>query len=310
MSSVILVAGLDSRSLILEASVLLRGDHRIEDGLTGRAMLQRLAEGRGSLAVLGPDLPDLSLPELVRRIRASPATRHVSILALVPQAEPTELDTEAAQAGANAVLRRPLERARLDSWLSKLLAVPRRVETRVAVTGRVVGTPRSEARGHFVGVTVNLSINGLLLACPMKLTDHPDMDLEMELPQSLRLKALGRVVRDAPEVAWPYLGYGIEFLYVPDESLENLGKLLQKGIVISGASRANGDLGIHSTLRREGWIFEILEPVPHERGWHVEIHRAPRESWRPGDAGPFYVVEGATPKDAIAQARAFVLSLG
>jgi hypothetical protein len=136
------------------------------------------------------------------------------------------------------------------------------------------------------------------------------MDLEMDLPQSLRLKALGRVVRDAPEVAWPYLGYGVEFLYVPDESLENLGKLLQGGIGSPRQGRSNGDLRIHSTLRREGWIFEILEPVPHDNGWHVEIHRAPREGWRPGNGGPFYVVEGATPKDAIAQARAFVLSLG
>jgi CheY-like chemotaxis protein len=306
MPFVILVAGLDGRSLLLEASVLQREDHKIEESLSGRALLQRLAEGGGTLAVLGPELPDITLPELVRKIRASPVTRRVSVLALVPTSEPLELDAETAQAGANAVLRRPLDHSHLDAWLSKLLSVPRRVEARVAVSGRVVGTPRSEAAGHFVGLSLNLSINGMLLASPVRLLGHPDVDLEMDLPPSLRLKALGRVVREAPEVGWPYLGYGVEFLYVPEESLGTLMRLL------SGSPRhsADADFGIHSTLRRDAWIFEILQPVPQENGWEVEIRRCPRETWRPGSAGPFYVVEGPTAQDAIAQARAFVLGLG
>jgi CheY-like chemotaxis protein len=308
MPFVILVAGLDGRSLLLEASVLQRGDHVIEESLSGRSLLQRLSEGGGSLAVLGSELPDLTLPELVRRIRASPATRRVSILALVPTSEPAELDAETVQAGANAVLRRPLDRSHLDVWLSKLLSVPRRVEARMAVTGQVVGTPRSEVGGHFVGLSLNLSVNGMLLASPVRLIGRPDVDLELDLPPSLRLKALGRVVRDAPEVGWPYLGYGVEFLYIPEESLGVLMRLLSRGASPSGLGDA--DFGIHSTLRREAWIFEILQPVAQPNGWHVEIHRSPRETWRPGGAGPFYVVEGATAQEAIAQARAFVLRLG
>src|SRR5207244_12320930 len=57
--------------------------------------------------------------------------------------------------------------------------------------------------------------------------------------------------------------------------------------------------GIHSTVRREAWVYEILEPVRRDETWHAEIRRAPREAWRPGEAGPFYVVEGASPEKAL-----------
>jgi CheY-like chemotaxis protein len=308
MTFVIFAAGLDGRSLLLEASVLQRDDHKIEELLSGRGLIDRIAQGGGNLAVLGSELPDMGLPDLVRRIRSSPLTRKISILALVPTTEPLAIDTATLQAGANAVLRRPLDRAHLDNWLSKLLVVPKRVDARISVSGRVVGTPR-DAVGHFVGLTLNLSANGMLLASPVRLIGQPDVDLEMEIPPALRLKALGRVVREAAEVQWPYLGYGVEFLYIPQESLRTLISLVTVAPLPARKSR-DGDFGIHSTVRRDAWIFEILQPVPHGEGYHVEIHRAPRESWRPGNAGPFYVVEGETAQAAIAQARAFVQGLG
>jgi CheY-like chemotaxis protein len=310
MSFAILVAGLDGRSLLLEASVLQRENHRIEELLSGRGLIERIAAGGGSLAVIGSDLPDFTIPELVRKIRTTPNTRRISILALVPTSEPTEIDTETLFAGANAVLRRPLDRPHLDSWLSKLLSVPRRVEARVSVSGRVVGTPRPDQGGHFVGLSLNVSSNGMLLASPIRLTGQPDVDLELDLPPTFRLKALGRVVREAAEVQWPYLGYGVEFLYIPEPSLSVLTRLISQEGLIPQRRAKDGDFGIHSTLRRETWIFEILQPVPHGAGFHVEIHRSHRDFWRPGQAGPFYVVEGPTAQDAIAQARAFVLGLG
>jgi CheY-like chemotaxis protein len=311
MTFVILVAGLDGRSLLLEASVLQRETHRIEELLSGRGLLERIAQGGSQLAVIGVDLPDFTIPDLVRRIRAGPTTRRISILALVPTSEPTELDTETLFAGANAVLRRPLDRPHLDTWLSKLLEVPRRVEARVPVAGRVVGSPRSEGAGHFVGLSLNVSSNGMLLASPVRLVGHPDVDLELDLPPAFRLKALGRVVREAGEVQWPYLGYGVEFLYVPEESLSGLLRIISsEGLPAQAARSPAPRFGIHSTLRRDPWIFEILQPVAHGEGYHVEIHRSPRELWRPGQAGPFYVVEAATPQEAIALARAFVMTLG
>jgi CheY-like chemotaxis protein len=305
----ILVAGLDGRSLLIEAPVLQREGHAVAEHATARGLIEAIARDGARLAVLGPRLADLDLAEAVARIRATPATRHVSILALVPAGEPSELDGAAVRAGANAVLRRPLEQLRLESWIAKLLAVPRRIEARVPVHGHVVGTPKVVSAAHFFGLTRNISVHGMLLASPVSLADRPDLELELSIAEAgVPLKALGRVVREAPEVAWPYLGYGVEFLYVPDESLAAISSLVASGVAALRAAAAAEDRshGIRVTLRREGWVYELLEPEAAGAAWQVEIRRAPQDLWRPGQGGPFYVVEGVSPEEALEKARDFV----
>jgi hypothetical protein len=183
------------------------------------------------------------------------------------------------------------------------------VVARVPVSGQVVASSRHVGGAHFCGLTHNLSVNGMLLASPLRLSDAPDLDLEFVLPGvRARLRALGRVVREAPEVAWPFRGYGVEFLFVPEESHTTLA------LVVSGALRpAPGDIalpdpnhGIHSTVSSHDWVYEIREPVEGEQGWEAEIRRAPRESWRPGRAGPYFVVAAASPAIALREAREFV----
>jgi CheY-like chemotaxis protein len=307
MSAPILVAGLDSRSLLLEAPVLLR-DHALLAGrASARELLDGLAREGGRLVVLGPVLPDIALPEAIRRIRSLPATRRVSILILLPADEPPGAEQEVVEAGANAVLRRPLDRVELEHWITKLLHVPRRVEARMPVHGQVVGTPRGVQSGHFYGLSRNLSINGMLLASPVRLADAPDLDLELQLAEpALRVRALGRVVRDAIEVGWPYLGYGVEFLFVPPDSLTALASLVgTRTPPIVTRVVAPRPL-IRATIRLGPWIYEIVEPAPYESGFLVEIRRAPREGWRPGLSGPFYVVEGPSEEAALRAAREFV----
>lgn len=309
MPTPLLVAGLDARSLLLEAPVLQRDQDLIVQEEWARELLPRIARTGARLVVLGPRLPDLELTEAIRRIRSSPVTRRVSILVLVPAADPPGVEEAALEAGANAALRRPLDRGELESWITKLLVVPRRIDTRIPVQGQVVGTPRP-ASVHFYGLTRNVSLNGMLLASPVKLEEAPDLDLEFSVtgvPHLLR--ALGRVVREAPEVAWPYLGYGVEFLFMPPESQEMLGALVGRRLPLFPYAR---DLshGIHSTVRRDEWVYEILDPVPRDTGWQAEIRRATRVGWRPGIAGPFFVVEAGSPEGALRAARDFLVRYG
>jgi CheY-like chemotaxis protein len=301
------VAGLDGRSLMLEASVLRREGHVVEESPTGRALLEALAGSGGGLVVLGPRLPDLSLTDAIHRIRKGTGTRHVSVLALIPQGEPPEVDAQAVAAGANAVLRRPLERARLESWVAKLLAVPRRVRTRVPVQGQVVGTPRTGSAGHFVGLARNVSVNGILLASPVPLAEGSDVELELTLPGLVPMKALGRIVRGAKEIAWPYLGYGIEFLYLAPEHLDGIVELVHReNMPLAPTPKPEDGSDIRWTIRREAWVYEVLAPMAQGESWHVEIRRGARDGWRPGATGPFYVVEGASPEAALAAAKEFV----
>jgi CheY-like chemotaxis protein len=305
MATPLLVAGLDARSLLLEAPVLQREQDLILQEEWARELLPRIARTRARLVVLGPRLPDLELNEAIRRIRSSPATRRVSILVLVPAADPPGVEAAALEAGANAALRRPLERGALEGWIAKLLAVPRRIETRIPVQGQVVGTPRPAAL-HFCGLTRNVSLNGMLLASPVKLESALDLDLEFSVTGvSHLLRALGRVVREAPEVGWPYLGYGVEFLFMPPESQEVLGALVGRRLPLF-SSKQQLSHGIHSTVRRDDWVYEILEPVARDTGWQAEIRRATRVGWRPGVAGPFFVVEAGSPEGALRAARDFL----
>lgn len=304
MPSRLLVAGLEARSLILEAPLLQRERHLVEERCSAREVLQDLAATGARLIVLGGRLPDLSVAETIRRIRASSVIRHVSILVLVPAREPRDVDQACREAGGNAVLRRPFDRFTLESWIAKLLMVPRRVDARIPVEGQVVGTPHGEEIVHFFGLTRNLSANGMLLASPIRLLGQPDLDLDFHLHDvPVRLKALGRVVREAPEVPWPHLGYGIEFLVVPPETQVTLARLVEDHL---GSLTITGHLGIHSTLARDEWVYEILEPLPHDNMWQAEIRRAPRKLWRPGSAGPLYVVEGSSREGALRAAGDFV----
>jgi CheY-like chemotaxis protein len=310
LSSPILVAGLDRRSLLLEAPFLLREVAEVAEARSAWDLLERLGREGGRLVVLGTDIEDAPLVDVIRRIRGLPATRQVSVLALIPSGEPDALDGEALDAGANAVLRRPLDRAHLEAWLAKLLSVPRRVEARISVEGQVVGTRRDTIGGHFNGLSRNLSVNGMLLASPVRLAGT-DLDIEFHLPESgRRVRAIGRVVREAKDVAWPYLGYGVEFVFVPPDSLEGLVGLVTRHLPPSPVSSpviVEGPAArIVATVRHSLWIYEILEPTPYAAGYLVEIRRGPREGWRPGAAGPYFVVEGVSAAGAMRAAREFV----
>jgi CheY-like chemotaxis protein len=303
----VLVSGLDGRSLGIEASVLRRQGQAIEEFATLRQLQDALATEGGRLVVLGPRLSDLALPEAIRRLRQDPVTRRVSILGLVPAAADSAMEGAVLEAGANAVLRRPFPAWQLDYWVAKLLFIPPRARSRVPVQGQVVGTPRASSTGHFVGLSRNISVNGILLASPVILPGS-DLELEISLPSRGAHRVLGRVVRHAPEVGWPYLGYGIEFLYLAGESQAAIISLVEHEVAphLPAMVMSSDNDAATTTVRREGWVYELLGPVGSSDRWQVEIRRAPRDRWRPGNAGPFYVVEDVTPQAALEAARSFV----
>ena len=186
------------------------------EALSARELFDAVAREEASLVVLGPRLPDVPIEEAIRRIREGPAGQRASILVLIPASDPVGTEGVVLGAGANAALRRPLERFVLESWVAKLLDVPRRVLARIPVHVQVVGSRKSAPGEHFYGLSRNLSVHGMLLASPVRI-EAEDLDLEIDLPEPEgRVRVLGRIAREAPEVGWPYMGYGIEFLFLPE----------------------------------------------------------------------------------------------
>jgi CheY-like chemotaxis protein len=307
MSATILVAGLDLRGLLLEAPLLRREGYSIAEHASAFRLTEDLVSGDARLVVLGTHLHDLSPALAVRTIRSFPVTRHVSVLCLIPANEAPPLDGKLMEAGANAVLRRPLDVVSLEYWLAKLLSVAHRVDVRLPVEGQVVGSTRSQPMGHFCAQTCNVSVHGLLLASPVRLNVGDDLELDLRLtPEHLPLQALGRVVRATGDLRWPYLGFGVEFLYISPLNLQLIDRLVQRGRKPPRTPVRQDKSLIQSTLRRNHWIFEIRQPAPAADGWQVEIRRAPEGLWRPGNAGPFFVVSAATPKEALHEAQRFL----
>jgi CheY-like chemotaxis protein len=306
MEGRILVAGLDGRELRLEVRFLQRDPELVQEALSARELFDSVARDGAALVVLGPRLPDAPIAEAIRRLREGPAGLRTSILVVIPASDPVGTEGVVLGAGANAALRRPLERFVLESWVAKLLDVPRRVLARIPVHVQVVGSRKSAPGEHFYGLSRNLSVHGMLLASPVRI-EAEDLDLEIDLPESEgRIRVLGRIAREAPEVGWPYVGYGVEFLFLPEAGQRAIDRLVRREAPPEPAKSLWAPGAIHSTLRRDAWIYEITEPARTESGFLVEVRRAPREGWRPGQTSPFYVVQGESAREALEAAREFV----
>jgi hypothetical protein len=310
MAPGVVVAGLDPRELRLEVRFLQReaGQPRAVASIEELVSLVEL--GQAALVVIGGPLGERSMVDLVCALRAANAGRRASVLTIVPASEPPGTEGVLLGAGANAALRRPLERFVLESWVSKLADVPQRVQARIPVRVQVVGSGRATPGEHFYGLSRNLCVHGMLLASPVRVAAE-DLDLELDLPEPEgRVRVLGRVAREAPEVGWPYVGYGIEFLFLPDPGRRAIERMVARAAAPAQGRSLWAPGAIHSTLRREQWVFEITEPARTEQGFLVEIRRAPREEWRPGRASPYHVVSAAEARAALQAAREFVLRHG
>jgi CheY-like chemotaxis protein len=306
LSGRVFAAGLDARELRLEVPFLQREPGLLFQAATGSELLQAVERVLPDLVVVGTRLVDEAAPQLVQHLRTTPACSALSVLAVVRVDDPPGMEGLLLAAGANAALRRPLDRFVLESWIGKLVDVPRRVRVRIPVHVQVVGSRASAPGEHFYALSRNLSLHGMLLASPVRV-EVEDLDLEMDLPEPEgRLRSLGRVVREAPEVGWPYLGYGIEFLYLPDTGRRAIARMVRRAVSEDTGRGLWAPGAIHSTLRRETWVYELTEPARTEKGFLVEIRRAARDDWRPGQAVPFSVVRGDGALAALEAARAFV----
>jgi len=306
MEDRILVAGIDARELQLEVRFLKRDPERVREVGSLGELLEVLDADGAALVVLGPRLPDAAMVDAIQRVRNREGGPRVSILAVVPASDPPGTEGVVLEAGANAALRRPLERFVLESWVAKLLDVPRRVLARIPVHVQVVGSRCRTPGEHFYGLSRNLSVHGMLLASPVRV-EAEDLDLEIDLPEPEgRVRVLGRIVRDAPEVGWPYVGYGIEFLYLPEAGQRAIDRMVKRESSPETAPSLWAPGAIHSTLRRGAWIYEITEPARTEGGFLVEVRRAATEGWRPGRARPYYVAQAPSALEALQEAREFV----
>jgi hypothetical protein len=174
-----------------------------------RHVVSRLEEARmmalasrPSIVVIDRDLPWAG--RLVTALREDTSTRGLSIV-VVARGDFDPGEVELLEAGANAILRLPLE---FDSEerLERLLHVPVRKEARFSVSFRV-DTYAADAGAPEPALALNLSQSGMLMEATGDLSVGAPIEMQFPLGEEPPpVHTHGRVVR----VAAPSR-YGIEF---------------------------------------------------------------------------------------------------
>lgn len=96
------------------------GVHSIEQFESAGAMFDKLREQPPSLVISALYLPDMPGTELVRRLRADPATEHTPFILISSETRPHVLDP-VRQSGACGILPKPFTEAQLDTALRTTL---------------------------------------------------------------------------------------------------------------------------------------------------------------------------------------------
>jgi CheY-like chemotaxis protein len=156
---------------------------------------------RPSIVVVDRDLPWAG--RLVAALREDPSTRGLSIV-VVARGDFDPGEVELLEAGANAILRLPLE-FDSDERLERLVNVPVRKEARFSVSFRV-DTYSSDA-GPEPALALNLSQSGMLMEATGELSVGAPIEMQFPLGEEPPpVQTHGRVVRVAA-----HSQYGIEF---------------------------------------------------------------------------------------------------
>ncbi len=160
---------------------------------------------------------------LVQRLREGAGTRRSSIVVLATSPEASE--HELLQAGANLVLRPPIDVAACDQAFRNLLVVPRRVRSRFPVRYLPsAGTPDASA---LEALALDVSVGGMLLETD-KAPPKPGetIDLVLSLSREVEVKLRGHVVRLYAGTGSSTVQVGIHFRDLSKKARETIDRIV------------------------------------------------------------------------------------
>jgi hypothetical protein len=179
----------------------------------GMEQMRLLASTLGpQLILVDGDLPQVG--ETLQALRQEPATRGRSIVVLNRLGR-RDSEGDFLKAGANAVVRWPPD-AEWDKRLSRLMAVPARLQARIPVQLSV------ETEPDCTGAIDNLSVGGMLLRTRNRIPLETSIGFRFWLADGTRVEGRGRVAREARGV-----GYGVEFVELPDDQKDAISQYLR-----------------------------------------------------------------------------------
>ena len=190
--------------------------------------LDRIHAGQPDLVILAGE-ETATVLALIGRIRGDGRTRGVSV-GVVRRSVTLDEETQLRRAGANVVFGGQVVPYLWDAWIEELLHVPRRREARVPVSIAVWShTAPGSDPGR--GLSLNISVKGMLLETKEALDIGSKLDLTFTLPGSAGpVRAVGQVVREDPAASDggpPRLG--IEFLILRDGARDRIRSYVEAG---------------------------------------------------------------------------------
>jgi PilZ domain len=193
----------------------------------GDESLDSIHASGADLVILAGEDTDATLA-LLARLRADGRTRGVST-GVVRRAVTLDEETQLRRAGANVVFGGQVVPYLWDAWIEELLHVPRRRDARVPVS-IAVWSHTAPGTDPARGVSVNISVKGMLLETAEPLDIGSKLDLTFTLPGGTALRVVGQVVREDVAGEDGLSRLGIEFLILRDGARERI-----RGYVDAGA---------------------------------------------------------------------------
>src|SRR5512137_924409 len=135
-----------------------RGGVKLHQAGTSEEILDLHRRIKADLIITEFSLPDMNGVQLCSVIRADPGLRGVSLILICENS--AVFQAACREAGANAVITKPVDHFDLFSKVAELILVPQRKEMRVllrvSVEGKGEGAP-------FFATSYNISVSGMLL---------------------------------------------------------------------------------------------------------------------------------------------------
>lgn len=167
---------------------------------------------RADLVITDDALPLMGGAKLCSRIRSDAELKYVSIIVIADETENSV--SQCREAGANVVIRKPLEPGMLLWQAAELLVIPHRKDMRVLLRASVKGM---EGNTPFFAQCQNISLSGMLLETDRVLKQGDRMTCAFNIAHSE--VTLTCMVERVETTASKRNRYGVRFLNSDTKSL-------------------------------------------------------------------------------------------
>lgn len=197
-----------------EENFLQRTDFALFTAASNDDALRIHWKEKADVIVTRVDAPGMSGEQLCSSLWSNPLLRNVSVVMFCPESR--EGRERGARCKANVLLTLPVTAQLLICTVQQLLDIPVRKSLRVLLEVKVEGD------GHlrpFYGRSEDISTSGLLLETDKDLNEGEKIACSFLLPGSVRISAVGDVVRAIRPPLDSHLGrYGIRFTELSREA--------------------------------------------------------------------------------------------